>query len=459
MKKITLDSLKKHYSVEKAFILTINKIAYDRGKGFAKGDDGKTFWESMSKPLKILSNINDTIHNYKFSPSALKIKRIKFKTRKLYISNWQDKVVETYLSKALNKSLHKWYSKKSYAYRLDRIDINLCQKHIVETIKNSSYFIKLDIKDYFYTIDQDILMDKMKEIIEENDQLFEILKQRIKFDYLDEGEIKTCELGIPFGSPLACTFSNVYLTSLDKTMESMDVNYFRYADDIIVTHENPENVINAKNIMLAEIEKLNLKINTKKYKLLSFNEHEYFEKINRLSHLGLEYTSNGVIRLPIEKRRKIMNMFKRSIVANKSKFKRYKSIEDKIGFCAEIINEICQKRIRNAAIIDYYLKHTDDEQQLIDMDREIVEFMIGFILNKKFRKKDYKLAPYRKFRDAGLISLVHRSRLLRSGKVRLSFLSLFNSIVLERHFTTHTKKKNRIDALKLYNKCRKISQS
>ena len=242
-------------------------------------------------------------------------------------------------------------------------------------------------------------------------------------------------------------------------MESMDVNYFRYADDIIVTHENPENVINAKNIMLAEIEKLNLKINTKKYKLLSFKEHEDFEKINRLSHLGLEYTSNGVIRLPIEKRRKIMNMFKRSIVANKSKFKRYKSIEDKIGFCAEIINEICQKRIRNAAIIDYYLKHTDDEQQLIDMDREIVEFMIGFILNKKFRKKDYKLAPYRKFRNAGLISLVHRSRLLRSGKVRLSFLSLFNSIVLERHFTTHTKKKNRIDALKLYNKCRKISQS
>jgi hypothetical protein len=459
MKKLTLEKLKSLYSTENAFIITLNKIAYDKGKGFAKGDDGKTFWESMSKPLKTLNIINQSLHSYKFSPSSLYIKRIKFKTRKIYISNWQDKIVETFLSKSLNKALHHWYSTKSYAYRLDRIDINLCQKHIVKTIKNSKYFIKLDIKDYFYTIDQDILLEKMKEVIDENDALFNILKDRIKFEYLTEDGIKQSDLGIPFGSALACTFSNVYLTALDKEMEKLDVHYFRYADDIIITHENPEAVLSAKDIILAELSKLKLTLNTRKFQVLSFKEHEGFLKVTKIGHLGLEYTERGVIRLPIEKRRKIMNMFKRAINANKSKIKKAKTIEDKIILCTSIINDICKKRIRNAAIIDYYLKHIDDDQQLIDMDREIVEYMIGVILIKKFRQRDYKKVPYGTFREAGLVCLLHRSRLLRSNKIKLSFLSLFNSIVMERYMTTQDKKKQRIDALKLHNKTKKMNNT
>lgn len=454
--KIRLGDILHSYSIEEAFIINCNRVAYNKSKGFSKSSDDKNYWESMHSPLKTLRNIKSNIYKYKFQPSLMIERRIKYKTRKLFISNWQDKIVETFLSKALNKKLNNYFCKESYAYRGEKVDINICQRQVIKAVKTSKHFFKCDIKNYFYSINQDILDQKIKMVVDENDALYDILKQKVFFSYLHDKESHTSTIGIPFGSPIACFLANIYLNDLDWKMKNFNIKYFRYADDILICGDDPDEILSAKSQLLDELKNLQLNINTDKSSLLSFCENDGFVSVNRLKYLGLEYTKDGLVRLPLEKKRKILNLFKRSLLANVSKLRKCVSIDEKLILCCSIIDDVSKRRIRSAAIIDYYLNNVTDMQQLKTMDLELAKIIIGLVLGKKFRMRDFRVIPYKTLRDRGLISLVYRAMLLKTGKLHVKFLSLFNQNMLERYMESHAKKKDRIDTLRAIKRIKKI---
>jgi len=120
-----------------------------------------------------------------------------------------------------------------------------------------------------------------------------------------------------------------------------------------------------------------------------------------------------------------------------------------------IVNEAMLNRIRSAAIVDYYLKHINDIAQLKQLDLRVAQLIVGYVLDKPFRWRDFDTIPYGRLRALGLLSLRHRQRLHCHGHIKVSFLSIHNEIIHDRHLSMLKRRRERIDQMKISRKLRK----
>ena len=93
------------------------------------------------------------------------------------------------------------------------------------------YVLKCDIKNFFGSINHDILKDKLKRKIKDKDAL------QILFDIIDSEE---CGLGI--GNMTSQILAVFYLDAMDKYIkEVLKIKYYvRYQDDFLLWHESKE---------------------------------------------------------------------------------------------------------------------------------------------------------------------------------------------------------------------------
>jgi hypothetical protein len=298
----------------------------------------------------------------------------------------------------------------------------------------------------------------LSELVDPNDYLFKLVSDRVRFQYCEKGseEVKTATVGVPFGSPLSCTLSNIFLTDIDKSMRQFKVYYFRYADDVLIAGVDPDEVLRAAKCFDDSVVALKLKLKASHSVNFSFADHPQFEKVTKFRHLGLEYLSDGKIKLGVEKQRKIINFFKRELDKRKYQIKKAKGIDEKLKITVEAVNDMVINRIRSAAIVDYYLKHVNDEVQLRNIDRLVAERVISATLQKKpFRPHDFRRIPFKKLRQFGLISLLHRNRLHKHGHLKISFLSLHNELVMKRYIEQMERRKERIEHMRMSKKIKK----
>jgi len=103
--------------------------------------------------------------------------------------------------------------------------------------KCNSYFLKLDVRKYFNSIDHEILKAKLRKLIKDQ-----------KVIYLLDGIIGSYETfqgrGIPIGNLTSQFFANMYLASLDHyILEKLHPGaYCRYMDDFVVWSDSKEKI-------------------------------------------------------------------------------------------------------------------------------------------------------------------------------------------------------------------------
>jgi hypothetical protein len=454
---ITIDDCKQVCSIEESALFVLNKLVYDYRKAYVQSYDNQTYWDYGINIVKNVKQIERAIEQqtFEFSPLRLVERKVKNKIRKIYVSTWEDKIVERWLNNSLNLLLNHWFTKHSYAYRISDLGVDKCQANIGRIVKNKSFYAKRDIKSYFYTIDQDILLEKISELVDPNNYLYKLLRSRIKFTYCHDGEFHKADLGIPFGSALACTLSNIYLTDLDKAVTQYSVSYFRYADDFLLAGSNAESTLKALDVLDRELQSLNLKTKPSHTSQFSFEVHSEFQLVHKFKFLGLEFFKTGAISLTVEKQRKIFNFYKRALWGERKKILKSKNLSKRLNAAIAVANDVLNNRVRSVAIIDYYLKHINDENKLKILDRLIAELIISTVLNKPFKKKDFKIIPFKKLRELGLISLLHRHRLHKHGHLKVNFLSVRNDLLSKRYYDTIERQRNRINQMKIAKKLRK----
>jgi hypothetical protein len=414
--------------VQQAALHITNKVAYQPRAGYRTDCNGLTFWEASLKfdleriARELLAN------NYKFEP-FLKIKRqtTPNKIRDIYISTWRDKIVDYFLYKTLTQKFGKFYTEDVYAYR-DRYGIDYCQYKLRKSIPENKFYAKRDIRNYFYSINHEILLQKLPQFIDGN--LLDITTRRLKnkwIDAADENITGAITMGVPFGTSFACAVANVYLNDLDQSISSMPVLYFRYSDDILILSKSKNDIDSAVTTMEQQVSDLDLSFKE------SHNIDGELGDKSRVKFLGLLYQGDGTVLLPIEKQRKIMRLVNSTLRNNRFKISKLDK-PGKIKKAVECVNEALTVRCRGVAIVDYYLKHINDEQQLTVIDRLIKERVVCAVYRKSPFKKGYlKHVSFKSLRNAGLVSLLHRSRLLRSNKINRPFMSLLNQYFLDRH--------------------------
>lgn len=94
--------------------------------------------------------------------------------------------------------------------------------------ENTVYCLKMDVKKFYPSIDNEILKQIIRKKIKDKDLLW----------ILDE--IIDSTNGVPIGNYLSQYFGNLYLSPLDHLIKSKAKYYFRYCDDIVILHKDKE---------------------------------------------------------------------------------------------------------------------------------------------------------------------------------------------------------------------------
>ncbi|MBR4462152.1 MAG: hypothetical protein IKS51_06210 [Erysipelotrichaceae bacterium] len=133
---------------------------------------------------------------------------------------------------------------------------------------DSRYVLKLDIHDYFNSIDVGQLLEVLKEIIDDDPPLYEFMKELLTQDRcVWNGEVIQEKRGAMAGIPLASFFANVYLLELDHYFEEEEIPYFRYSDDMILFFGDEKQLQEHEPVLKDILERKKLTLNEEKYHL------------------------------------------------------------------------------------------------------------------------------------------------------------------------------------------------
>jgi RNA-directed DNA polymerase len=162
------------------------------------------------------------------------------KKREILVAPFRDRIVHQAMCQILGPTMDLRIPKSSFACRINMGNQNavLSLHHSLKQLGHDRYAIKLDIKKYFASIDHETLMTMLRDMFQERN-IQELLKSLLG-SHLPFKQ-KSC--GIPIGSVTSQYFANLFLSPIDRHLESNeDVHYIRYMDDMVLWGRDKEKV-------------------------------------------------------------------------------------------------------------------------------------------------------------------------------------------------------------------------
>ena len=128
------------------------------------------------------------------------------------------------------------------------------------------YSYKLDVRNYFNSIDVDLLLPVLKQLFSDDQPLYEFLASQLSDPRaIDNDTVIEEQKGVMAGMPYAVFFANVYLSRLDREFEKIpNVVYCRYSDDIIIFAKEKDTLDAAKEKLLNTLAEVHLEVNPDK---------------------------------------------------------------------------------------------------------------------------------------------------------------------------------------------------
>lgn len=149
------------------------------------------------------------------------------------------------------------------------------------------YSYKIDIHDYFNSVNVEKLLPVLKELWKQEQELYTFIEYLLRNPYVEkDGEIIVLKKGIMAGLPIAPFLANVYLREMDRYFHEHHILYARYSDDIILFADSEEVLQEYVEIIHGFLETCQLEINPKKI--------VYTKPGEKWEYLGFSY-QNGVI--------------------------------------------------------------------------------------------------------------------------------------------------------------------
>ena len=414
----------------RAAVRVFTKPLFQWRKALSTSTDGRTLYDFAAQGLRRLDALHSALRQevFEFRPATALHYNFNGKHRTLYIFPWEERIVDLLLYRLLNRRLHHWFSPNSYAYRQPGFGLDCCQKRIAAYIRRQKapiFLIKRDISDYFAAIRHDRLLEQIASLVDPSDYLYRLLDQRVRFLFVDEGELGRASIGIPFGAAVACLFANLFLTATDRELESLaDTTFFRYADDILILSPNRHSAERAGKQLESSLAELGLKTKASHQANLVISAKaiadSFFQPAKQFRHLGLLFRTDGMVSLSRDKLRKIQNLFRFGFRRGRRRWERKRDPTEQTQALLDIAMEVIEKGIRNVAILDYYLKHVNDENQLRLLDRWLAEEVLSRVFGGH-KKGHFRRIGFRQLREMGLPCMVHRRRLIQRGEIESPF--------------------------------------
>ena len=357
----------------------------------------KEFIESK-KYKEITTRLKD--NNYTFSiPRKKEInKNHTNKKRVVYSYKFNEMIILKYIAYNLYKYDYLFQS-NLYSFRK-----NISVKQALDKLSRkrnlkNMYGYKVDIKNYFNSVDISIIINNLKEDIKDQELLNIIISILTNKNVSIDNTIIEEEKGIMAGIPLSAFLANYFIKDIDEYFKKEKVLYLRYSDDIIIFTNTKEDQIKYSTKLKELLKSYNLTINPEK--------ENYYEPHDTWEFLGFSYKDNK-IDLSANSLHKIKGKIRRSARSIRRWMLR-KNVEPSKALRV-MIRKFNTKfySSKNSELSWKYwyfpVINTSESLKIVD---EYLQLYIRYIYSGKHNKKNYKLVPYVKLKRLGYKSLVH----------------------------------------------------
>ena len=162
--------------------------------------------------------------------------------------------------------------------------VNLVKKAL--NINQFRYFLRVDIKSYYASINHQILINQTKTHFKDP-RILKYLEDIITIPIIENAAVYTPKQGIPIRSSLSPFFSALYLSPLDQAfLNSKDICYVRFVDDILILVKTKKQFCQAKKRLYKILSNLKLKCSKRKTKMGQLTKGFHF--------LGVNFTLNQI---------------------------------------------------------------------------------------------------------------------------------------------------------------------
>ncbi len=302
-----------------------------------------------------------------------------------------------------------WYfGDNCYAFRR-----NFGVREAIRRIRTTSgieqkYCLKVDISNYFNSIDVDILLEKLSFIQETDWELYKLFVKILKEErVMDNTKILLDKHGAMAGTPTSPFFANVYLRDVDYYFKEMGILYFRYSDDILIFADSLEELENYQHILYRQIESLGLAINPDKVHISAPGETwEFLGFSYRDGEIDLSDTTLRKTKAKIKRKADALRRWSRSknLPYEKAAIGLIHTMNRKF-FGSATLEEVDDEDTKEFTWSRWFFPNLTTDKGLKIIDTYFQEY-IRYTITGRHYKGNYRIS-YEQLKNWGYRSLVH----------------------------------------------------
>lgn len=193
---------------------------------------------------------------------SIEIPKKKNEVRKLGLLSVKDKIVQYAIKTLIEPLFENVFVDNSYGYRPNKGHTKAVRRALSESLKKkNSWVLRLDIDNYFDTINHHLLAARLHTLIPD-EEIVRLIMLSVQMGVVNKHlKWNDSQEGVPQGAILSPLLSNLYLNPFDKYVLTLCRSYVRYADDFCLmceTHTQAKLLLNQLSVYLKTHLGLNL---------------------------------------------------------------------------------------------------------------------------------------------------------------------------------------------------------
>ncbi len=210
------------------------------------------------------------------------------KKRPLGLPTVRDKVAQQVVVDILQPLYETKFHDASVGYRPDKGAFNAFLRIIYLMERKYVWVYDADIKGYFDNIDHGLLLRIMKRDIADR-SILNLIRLWLKAGVVEDGVRSFSNTGTPQGGTISPLLANIYLNEVDWVLEAAQVQFVRYADDILVFAQRGKDALQAGEVLKTAIGSLKLELSPEKTRMVRLVEQstENGRTIPEINYLGV----------------------------------------------------------------------------------------------------------------------------------------------------------------------------